>query len=539
MKKINGSKVLNIFLGLLISFLALFIVAMLARSLSTNVLPENSKVALFINDYVDMMTKKIDSVALRMRIKRNTVSQYQVDLINQSISDYVSYSMFKSANAASSYNPNLKATSTDIENYKSEYYKMTIENPYIKSMTLFNTDGEMLLNLYTSENKSWPLELDKKLISNLKIKGSLVLNASNENSFYVMQYLRNRDGEFVVATKNDYAYISDIAMYYQVADKTLYVNDSQNFVYNIPEGMASTSMEPVSSVIARYAYYKKQPSFVENNTGLSITLFGREYPNYFELIVLAITAFFIVVLQYMIRGGLYLFGQLTGLKRTSEGDISLPKSSVPMIDEDIINQELPQSIRYEDIDLSERKVVHKIDEDLLYKKEAENVDEDLLYTEKIERVEGINLSKIPRFSLDEKLKEYKKESSLEVYDDSENILYSTVEKHSTGFNETIHKDETEVVFEDEKIKNIEEKLVDNTYSEYTIKDNTYEGDYNKKLEEIDILKVEKSDESDASTNANASTDANTEDVFWAFDRMLASIVNKVESETRDSLNKKL
>lgn len=524
MKKINGSKVLNIFLGLLISFLAIFIVAMLARSLATNILPEDSRVSLFINDYVDMMAEKIDNVALRMRIKRSTISQYQVDLINQSIDDYVSYSMFKSANAASSYNPNSKPTSTDIESYKSEYYKMTIENPYLKSMTLFDTNGGMLLNLYTSENKSWPLELDKKLISKLKIEGSLVLNASNENSFYVMQYLRNRDGELMVATRNDYAYVSDIAMYYQVADKSLYVNDSQNFVYNIPEGMASTSMDIVSSVIGRYAYYKKQPSFVNNNTGLSITLFGREYPNYFELIVLAITAFFIVVLQYMIRGGLYILSQLAGLKKASEERVSLPKYDVPMIDEDIIGQDLPQSIRYEDIDLSDQKVNHKI-----------NVDKYLAYTEE-EKVNGVSSNKIPRFSLDEKLKEYRKELNLELNDDTEMVLTSTIEEDMNDFNEIDNKDETEIVFKYEEIEILEESIGDYTYADdYKIKDNTYEEDdsntYNKKLDEIDMLKIKNSDEIDAN--------AGDEDVFWAFDRMLASIMSKVESETRDSLNKKL
>ncbi len=559
MKKINSSKILNICIGILISFLAIFIVSMLARSLATNVLPEDSRVSLFINDYVDMMTKKIDNLALRMKIKRNTVSQYQVDLINQSIDDYVNYSMFKSANAVSSYNPNSVLTSAHLEKYKNEYYKMTLENPYVKSMTLFNTDGEMSLNLYASENKSWPLELDKKLIDNLKIEGSLVLNASNENSFYIMQYIKNRDGEFIVTTRNDYAYVSDIAMYYQVADKSLYVNDSKNIVYNIPEGMASISMDPVSSVIGQYAYYKQQPSFIDNNTGLSITLFGREYPNYFELIVLAITAFFIVVLQYLIRGGIYFFAQLTGLKKVNEDHISLPKNDIPMIDDDIVNQGLPQSIKYEDVDLSDQKVVHKVDENLIYPKENQSIDKDLLYSREAYKSDNINLGVIPSFSLDEKLKVNKnplsdeddfddeissdKVETISEYEDTESVQEELVYSDDIDTDDIIEEVTTDDVVI-EKFPTIEDFSIEKSATiEKVATEENETIPFSDKIEETGVFNLEKPNEVSVNSDIKPASDkvnsSNNEDVFLAFDNMLASIIDKVESDAKDSVNKKV
>ena len=283
----KNQKIIKTILSLIISFLIIFIVAMFARAASNSILPSNSKVSVFINDYLDMMMQMMDKAAVKMNVKRNTVSEYQINLISQSISDYVGYSMYQTADIVKNYNPNKSYSKKELEKYKSDYYKMTIENPYLRGMTVFAIDGKMRLNLYLSKNKSWPLELQDNLIKEIIKKGSLVLNATNENAFYIMEYIKNNHGEIIVATRNDYSYVSDIAMYYQVADKRLYVSDSRNLIYNVRESIGDNTIEKVSSVINRFAYYKKQPSFIVNDS-LSVSMIGKEYPNYFELIVLAL-----------------------------------------------------------------------------------------------------------------------------------------------------------------------------------------------------------------------------------------------------------
>ena len=284
MNENKKQKIMKTILSLMISFLIIFIVAMFARAASNTVLPENNGIAVFINDYLDMMMQRVDKIAVKMKIKRNSVSEYQVNLITQSISDYVGYSMYQTSDSLKDFNPNNTPSKAQIDKYKNNYYKMTVENPYLRGMTVFNMEGKMLLNLYLSRNKSWPLELQDNLLNEIKTKGSLVLNATNENAFYIMEYIKNPYGEIIVTTRNDYAYVSDIAMYYQVADKRLYVSDARNSVYNVREAVGDNNIEKVSSVINRYAYYKKQPSFMVNDS-LSVSMIGKEYPNYFELIV--------------------------------------------------------------------------------------------------------------------------------------------------------------------------------------------------------------------------------------------------------------
>lgn len=206
-------KIIKTLLSLMISFLMIFIVAMFARVASNTVLPQNSKVSVLINDYLDMMMEMMDKFATNLKIKRNTVSEYQVNLITQSISDYVGYSMYQTADILKDYNPYKNYSKTELEKYKNDYYKMTLENPYLRSMTVFSIDGKMRLNLYSANHKSWPIELQDNLLKEVKNKGSLVLNAENENAFYIMEYIKNKYGEIIVTTRNDYSYVSDIAMY--------------------------------------------------------------------------------------------------------------------------------------------------------------------------------------------------------------------------------------------------------------------------------------------------------------------------------------
>ena len=345
MNENKKQKIMKTVLSLMISFLIIFIVAMFARAASNTVLPENNGIAVFINDYLDMMMQRIDKIAVKMKIKRNSVSEYQVNLITQSISDYVGYSMYQTSDSLKDFKPNNTPSKAQIDKYKNNYYKMTVENPYLRGMTVFNIEGKMLLNLYLSRNKSWPLELQDNLINEIKTKGSLVLNATNENAFYIMEY------------------ISDIAMYYQVADKRLYVSDARNSVYNVREAVGDNNIEKVSSVINRYAYYKKQPSFMVNDS-LSVSMIGKEYPNYFELIVLAITALLILLCQLLIKAVLYFFKYLMQVKSNKDYVESI-KGNDELINKNIVDAQLPKSNTIEEMPPIVQKVQYKIPEEYL------------------------------------------------------------------------------------------------------------------------------------------------------------------------------
>ena len=373
MNENRNQKIIKTILSLTISFLIIFIVAMFARAASDTILPQNSAASLFINDYLDMMKQRIDKIAVGMKIKRNSVSQYQVNLITQSISDYVGYNMYQTSDTLKNYDPNKSPTKAQLDKYKNDYYRMTVENPYLKGMTVFDMNGKMMLNLYLSRNKSWPLELQNNLINEIKQKGSLVLNASNENAFYIMEYIKNNNGEMIVTTRNDYSYVSDIAMYYQVADKSLFVSDSRNSVYNVKEPIGN-NLEKVSSVINRYAYYKKQPSFVVNDS-LTVSMITKEYPNYFELIVLAITALLILTCQLVIKGIIAFFKYLMQIK-TNRDYVKNVKGDDELINESIVNTTLPVSNTHEEMPPMIQKVHYNIpNEYLKEKKENEKNDE--------------------------------------------------------------------------------------------------------------------------------------------------------------------
>ncbi len=356
-------KIMKTILSLMISFLIIFIAAMFARAASNTILPENNVATVFINDYLDMMMQRVDKIAVKMKIKRNSVSEYQVNLITQSISDYVGYSMYQTADSLKDFNPNKNVSKTQLDKYKNGYYKMTLENPYLRGMTVFNTDGKMLLNLYMSRNKSWPLELQDNLVKEIKTKGSLVLNATNENTFYIMEYIKNPYGEIIVSTRNDYAYVSDIAMYYQVADKRLYISDARNSVYNVREAVGGNNIEKVSSVRNKYAYYKKQPSFTVNDS-LSVSMIGKEYPNYFELIVLAITALLILACKLLIKAIAYFFKYIIQVKNDKDYIKSI-KGNDELINKNIINSSLPKSNPIEEMPPIIEKVHYKVPEQYL------------------------------------------------------------------------------------------------------------------------------------------------------------------------------
>ena len=589
----NGKKhkIIKTLLSLTISFLIIFIVAMFARAASNTILPPNNKFSVLINDYLDMMMQMVDKAAISLNIKRNTVSEYQVSLISQSISDYVGYSMYQTADIVKNYNPNKNYSKNELEKYKNDYYKMTVENPYLRGMTVFGTDGKMRLNLYLAKNKSWPLELNDNLIKEIIKSGSLVLNATNENTFYIMEYIKNNFGEIIVATRNDYSYVSDIAMYYQVADKRLYISDSRNLIYNVRESVGDNTIEKVSSVINRFAYYKKQPSFVVNDS-LSVSMIGKEYPNYFELIVLALTALLILFFQLILNGIIYFFEYLMQIKKNKDYMNSLQNAendeeeSFGDIDENIINPELPKSNAIEDMPPIVEKVSYKIPEE--YKetnKEKFNIKKEILnmvsnikndFKKKDSEVENEIIS-------EEKIENEKEENNIEMLIQNEDI--------EDNFNNIslVQEDELNEIIEDINDLKIEsEELTEENIDSINTIDNIIEESLTEEIDNIDIIegktinsilnKEENSEELinekeeneinetdikiDEETLENVNKDIldsynnvltnptntnseeksnkdknNSEDVFAAFDKMLASIISKAEEDAKTIIKK--
>lgn len=495
MNENKKQKIMKTILGLMISFLIIFIAAMFARAASNTILPENSTVSVFINDYLDMMMQRIDKIAVKMKIKRNSVSEYQVNLITQSISDYVGYSMYQTAESLKEFNPNNNASKAQLDKYKNNYYRMTVENPYLRGMTVFNSEGKMLLNLYLSRNKSWPLELQDTLINEIKTKGSLVLNATNENAFYIMEYIKNPYGEIIVATRNDYAYVSDIAMYYQVADKRLYVSDSRNAVYNVRESVGENNIEKVSSVINRYAYYKKQPSFIVNDS-LSVSMIGKEYPNYFELIVLAITALLILLCQLIIKGVAAFFKYLMQIK-SNKDYVESVKGSDELLNKNIVDADMPKSSTLEEMPPIIQKVHYKIPDEYIKENNNENTEEEFHIGKDILNIvssikEEINLCKNKFAITKEDLKEKeeqtennKTDTEAETVNTSEENLVEedaelnnyngeeiNIEYAFENINRELQEEHRKAIEEAFALETLEEEetLTENTISEEELKD---------------------------------------------------------------------
>ena len=534
MNENKKQQIMKTILGLMISFLIIFIAAMFARAASNTILPENSTVSVFINDYLDMMMQRIDKIAVKMKIKRNSVSEYQVNLITQSISDYVGYSMYQTAESLKEFNPNNNASKAQLDKYKNNYYRMTVENPYLRGMTVFNSEGKMLLNLYLSRNKSWPLELQDTLINEIKTKGSLVLNATNENAFYIMEYIKNTYGEIIVATRNDYAYVSDIAMYYQVADKRLYVSDSRNAVYNVRESVGENNIEKVSSVINRYAYYKKQPSFIVNDS-LSVSMIGKEYPNYFELIVLAITALLILLCQLIIKGVAAFFKYLMQIK-SNKDYVESVKGSDELLNKNIVDADMPKSSTLEEMPPIIQKVHYKIPDEYIKENNNENTEEEFHIGKDILNIvssikEEINLCKNKFAITKEDLKEKeeqtennKTDTEAEIVNTSEeNIAEEEVSEELNNYNdkeinieyafENInrelqeeHRKAIEEAFALETLEE-EETLTENTISEEELKDD--------EISENIVNKEYIEDQTVADNSNNEEKTQNKEEIFMS------------------------
>ena len=415
------------------------------------------------------------------------------------------------------------------------------------------------------------------------------LSEIHQKYYLLMEYIKNNHGEIIVATRNDYSYVSDIAMYYQVADKRLYVSDSRNLIYNVRESIGDNTIEKVSSVINRFAYYKKQPSFIVNDS-LSVSMIGKEYPNYFELIVLALTALIILFFQLILNGIINFFKYLMQVKHNRDylKNIQAEGELLENIDESIINVKLPKSNPQEDIPPIVEKVYYKIPEEY---KEINKEDKFNIKKEISNIVSNIK-NGISKKDIEEKIEDKKEDNNIEALiqnedinidninlseeyklekENSENNLTEIIEDISDINNEYLTFKEDGIIdeieeLEDLKVENItcdnlsleeekelyslkkeidnEENLENNFNSEEIIEnvENKFEENNNVDEDILNSYNKVLSDNEEKTFDEKSAEEKdykkdNAEDVFAAFDKMLSSIINKAEEDAKSIIKK--
>ncbi len=319
------NKFIKTSISFIITFLIVIVTVIILRALTLNINSNGNPVHIFMKDYFDVMLKKTEDIASKFKIRRNSVSEYQINLVSQSVADYINLSKYQTQEAAKSFNVNKNMTSSSIEKHKENFYKMRLENPYIRGLTFFDNKGKMKLNLFSI--KGFTLELTERLMNEVKEKKSMILHAENENTLYIISHIQNENGEHYVATRNDYMFVTDIVAYYQMAEKDFILTDSHNISQRIEQNdmafVESRAKENVSSIISKYAYYKKEPAFtIGSANDLTVTMVGKNYPDYFELILISLTAFFIVLAQKLIILLISLVKRLLPIKFIEKDEIN-------------------------------------------------------------------------------------------------------------------------------------------------------------------------------------------------------------------------
>lgn len=349
--------IIKTFVSFLITFLIILIVAIAIRAFTLNMKNTESAFGVFTNEYFEVIAGKIDSVASMFKIKRNSVSQYQINLISQSIEDYIGMVKYQNKKASDTFNPSEALNQNDIQKAKENYYRMSLENPYLRSLTFFDMNGNMRLNLFSQ--RGFTIELNDNLINEVKTKKSLVLHAQSENAFYIIQHIKNKNGEFIIASRNDYMFIPDIVAYYQINQKDFILRDAHNVTYKIAGNGKEVSLEgnakeKAASVIGKYAYYKTLDAFTINDVpSLSITMTEKVYPNYFELILIVITALMIVIFQKTISFIIYFMKKLISKPKTEYSENYATKNSIEEIYETANENKTNKSDDLKDEDIEE------------------------------------------------------------------------------------------------------------------------------------------------------------------------------------------
>lgn len=292
-----ASKAVLFFISMMVSIVLLLLVIQVIVSR----LPQTNAFASFFSDYFDVVSEKIESVSAKyFKVKRNSVETYQVNLVKQSIEDYLAIIRWQQDEIATTeeieYISGDSIKESVVSLFKRKFYAMNVENPYLKSLTFFSITGDMLLHLYTT--KGWNIKLRENLINEIKEKKSVVLHSETESVIYSLRYIKRGDKEFIVSTRTDNSFIRDIISYYRMADKTFFVKDG----HGVNQIISSSEGEGVSqyaiSFIGKYARYQNKANIVlEGVPGLSVSMLGKTYPEYFALITIIISAICISVVM--------------------------------------------------------------------------------------------------------------------------------------------------------------------------------------------------------------------------------------------------
>lgn len=351
MMKDKREKILKTLISFIITFLVIFITVVVLRALTLNINAGNNKAHAFLKDYFDVMHNKTELIASKLKIKSDNVSEYQRNLISQSVNDYASLLKYQTFEISKDFNPNQKLSPAAIDRYKEAFYKMILENPYIMSITFFGDGGQMKLNLFSV--KGITIELSEQLREKARLQGSVFVHADNENALYTIMYIQNEYGSYYVATRNDYMFVSDMIAYYQIPESSFMITDSYNVTQRIEQNdialMSERAKENISSIIGRYAYYRQEPAFsIDAQSSLMVSMVSRNYPNYFELILISFTALMIVIAQRVIVLLISLFKKTFPMGFARKEDVEDKKAA------SIINKSMVQDdsqLAYEGLSL--------------------------------------------------------------------------------------------------------------------------------------------------------------------------------------------
>ncbi len=537
MIKNNREKIVKTFISFVITFLIIFIVVVVLRALTLNINSTDSKVHAFLKDYFDVMHTKTEAIASKFKIKSDNVSEYQRNLISQSVNDYASLLKYQTYDISRDFNPNTKLSPSAVDSYKEKFYKMILENPYIMSITFFAENGSMKLNMFSV--KGITIELSEELREKTRGQGSIFLHAENENALYTIMYVQNEHGSFYVATRNDYIFVSDLIAYYQIPENSFMITDSYNVTQRIEQNdislMKEAAKDNISSIISRYAYYKQEPAFsIDSESSLMVSMVSRNYPNYFELILISLTALMIVIAQNII---VFLFNMIKKafpMVFAPKEDVEAKKAA-SIINNSIIEDE--QQLAYEGMSL----------ENVLGFNENMRNDSNNLYAER-----ALARDDVRHFSsgadLDEELIDDEIDDNNDsVYDDSDTLSHNS---ENQDVQEDIDIDDN---YQDQELHDYEEKIADDVYADDNSGEesdidtvNSYaeqnSNSYNSDIEQSSYVEQK---ETSLNTNYQENIHDNidvapqqkeikkynnrsVDDIFASFDSLLESIISKAE-----------
>ncbi len=523
MIKDKREKIFKTFISFIITFLIIFITVVVLRALTLNVQASDNKAYAFFKDYFDVMRSKTEVIASKLKIKSDNVSEYQRNLISQSVNDYTSLLKYQTYEISKDFNPNIKLSPASVNKYKENFYKMILENPYIMSITFFNDVGVMKLNMFSV--KGITIELSEELRERTRNQGSIFLHAENENALYTIMYMQNEHGSFYVATRNDYVFVSDLIAYYQIPENSFMVTDSYNVTQRIEQNdialMSEVARENISSIIGRYAYYKQEPAFsIDADSSLMVSMVSKNYPNYFELLLISFTALMIVIAQNIIMLIISLVKKTFPLNFSQREDIEAKKAA-SIINKSIIDDD--RQLAYEGLSL---------DSVLSYNENMKN-ESPQYYTEKsttssVSAVEEETIRPFGTLNFDEEDESETIDDTVVATEEREADVADIDESNING-DDTYDEQSTteEISVASDIIADADISAGNNAYYSDRYYDEPLNSDVISEPAGIDI-NIQESIETIPTKEVKKYNNRSVDDIFASFDNLLESIISKAD-----------